>query len=88
MRCLGPGVQIAQDEVRTGADERARRRSMENDAAKAATAVDLARRDELDSTRAADPLRRADDAIVFDTTEFGIDEVVARLRKMLDKVTA
>ena len=70
------------------ADERARRRSMENDAAKAATAVDLARRDELDSTRAADPLRRADDAIVFDTTEFGIDEVVARLRKMLDKVTA
>ena len=44
-----------------------------------ATAADLARRDQLDSTRAADPLAQAADAVVLDTTELGIDEVVARL---------
>jgi cytidylate kinase len=69
------------------ADERARRRSAENAAAQSATAADLARRDKLDSTRAVDPLRQADDAVVLDTTALGIDEVVARLRTMLDKVT-
>jgi cytidylate kinase len=68
------------------ADERARRRSLENASAQASTAVDLARRDRLDSTRAADPLRQASDAVVLDTTALGIDEVVDRLRKMLDKV--
>jgi cytidylate kinase len=70
------------------AEERARRRSSENAASQAATAADLARRDRLDSTRAADPLRQADDAVVLDTTSLGIDEVVERLRRMLDKVTA
>lgn len=70
------------------ADERARRRSVENAAERDATAADLARRDRFDSTRAADPLRRAEDAVVLDTTELGIDEVVARLRKMLDAVIA
>ncbi|MEV0135247.1 (d)CMP kinase [Dactylosporangium sp. NPDC050688] len=70
------------------ADERARRRSTENAANQAATAADLARRDKLDSTRAADPLRQADDAVVLDTTTLGIDEVVERLQRMLDKVTA
>lgn len=70
------------------ADERARRRSTENAANQAATAADLARRDRLDSTRAADPLRQADDAVVLDTTALGIDEVVERLQRMLDKVTA
>jgi len=61
------------------ADERARRRSLENSSAQASTAADLARRDRLDSTRAASPLRQADDAVVLDTTALGIDEVVARL---------
>jgi cytidylate kinase len=70
------------------ADERARRRSIETAAGHANTAADLARRDRLDSTRTANPLRQADDAVVLDTTELGIDEVVAQLRKMLDKVTA
>ena len=50
------------------ADERARRRSAEDAADLAATEADLARRDKLDSTRAADPLRQADDAVVLDTT--------------------
>ncbi|SCF45937.1 (d)CMP kinase [Micromonospora mirobrigensis] len=62
---------------------RAKRRSTEDAADVAATAADLARRDRLDSTRTADPLRQADDAVVLDTTELGIDEVVARLRDLL-----
>jgi cytidylate kinase len=66
------------------AHERARRRSSENDADVAATAADLDRRDHLDSSRAADPLRRADDAVVLDTTALGIDEAVAQLRAMLE----
>jgi cytidylate kinase len=61
------------------ADERARRRSAEQSADLAATAEDLARRDRLDSTRAMDPLAPAPDAVVLDTTELGIDEVVDRL---------
>ncbi|WP_432837325.1 (d)CMP kinase [Dactylosporangium sp. CA-092794] len=70
------------------AEERARRRSSENATSQAATAADLARRDRLDSTRSADPLRQAEDAVVLDTTTLGIDEVVERLQRMLDKVTA
>ncbi|GIJ50985.1 cytidylate kinase [Virgisporangium aliadipatigenens] len=64
-------------------DERARRRSLEHATDQSATAADLTRRDKLDSSRAADPLRRADDAVELDTTRLGIDEVVTRLREML-----
>ncbi|MGH3711919.1 MAG: (d)CMP kinase [Micromonosporaceae bacterium] len=64
-------------------DERARRRSTENDTDTGATAADLARRDRLDSTRATSPLLAADDAVVLDSTELGIDEVVATLYGML-----
>lgn len=65
-------------------EARAKRRSAENAADLAATAADLARRDQLDSTRAVDPLRQAPDAVVLDTTELGIDEVVSRLHELLD----
>lgn len=67
------------------ADARARRRSAEIAADLHATAADLDRRDRLDSTRAADPLQQAADAVVLDTTELGIDEVVSRLYAMLDR---
>lgn len=62
---------------------RAQRRSAEDAADVAATAADLARRDRLDSTRKADPLQQSADAVVLDTTELGIDEVVARLHELL-----
>ncbi|SCL29336.1 (d)CMP kinase [Micromonospora inyonensis] len=62
---------------------RAQRRSAEDAADVAATAADLARRDRLDSTRKTDPLQQSADAVVLDTTELGIDEVVARLRELL-----
>jgi cytidylate kinase len=63
---------------------RARRRSAEDASDVAATEADLARRDKLDSSRAADPLRQADDAIEVDTTGMGIDDVVARLLDLLN----
>ncbi|BCB74453.1 (d)CMP kinase [Phytohabitans flavus] len=64
---------------------RAQRRSTENATDLTATAADLDRRDRLDSTRTADPLQQATDAVVLDTTELGIEEVVARLRSLLDR---
>ena len=68
---------------------RARRRSAEDASDVAATEADLNRRDKLDSSRAADPLRQADDAVEVDTTGLGIDEVVAHLLSLLNnKVTS
>jgi cytidylate kinase len=61
------------------AHERARRRSAEQAVDLHTTAADLQRRDHFDSTRAADPLAQADDAVVLDSTELGVDEVVHRL---------
>jgi cytidylate kinase len=66
------------------AEARAARRSAEDAADVEFTAADLARRDKFDSSRAADPLRQASDAIEVDTTGLGIDEVVARLLDLLD----
>ena len=60
--------------------ERARRRASEDPSLDEATvAADLTRRDTIDSTRAADPLTEANDAILVDTTGLTIDEVVASL---------
>jgi CMP/dCMP kinase len=63
---------------------RAQRRSAEDATDVRATEADLARRDKLDSSRATDPLRQADDAIEVDTTGMGIDDVVARLLQLLN----
>ncbi|MCA2218054.1 (d)CMP kinase [Jidongwangia harbinensis] len=63
---------------------RAARRSAEDATDVAATEADLARRDKLDSSRAVDPLRQADDAVEVDTTGMGIDEVVAHLLNLLN----
>jgi cytidylate kinase len=75
--------------------ERALRRSTElaggteaTAASLAATQADLARRDALDSARAADPFRRADDAIEVDTTGRSIDTVVSTLLDLLARETA
>ena len=64
--------------------ERARRRAKEvTDLEYEAVAADLARRDTIDSTRAADPLTEAADAVVIDTTGMTIDEVVAAIAALL-----
>ena len=57
-----------------GEGERARRRRDE---------ADVEQRDRLDSTRPVSPLKAADDAIVIDTTELTVDEVVTRILERL-----
>ena len=46
-------------------------------------AADLVRRDRLDSTRAVSPLKQADDAIVIDTTDLTVEDIVADLLERL-----
>jgi len=51
-------------------------------AARDDTRSDLARRDRLDSSRAASPLHPADDAVEVDTSALDIDGVLARLHTL------
>lgn len=46
-------------------------------------ATDLARRDALDSSRSADPLRTADDAVVIDTSDLTVEQIVDRIMERL-----
>jgi CMP/dCMP kinase len=70
------------------ADERARRRVAELRAAGRpadleTTRAELVARDDRDSTRAAAPLRRADDAIEIDSSALSPTEVVAQMRAVV-----
>jgi cytidylate kinase len=70
------------------AGERARRRYNQlkakgNDVSLPALLADIAGRDERDRLRAVSPLVPAADAVVFDTTECGIDEVVERAKALV-----
>jgi len=75
-------------------DERARRRVAELAAAgrpadAATTRAEIVARDERDSTRAAAPQRKADDAMEIDSSALGPDEVVARMAAVVAaRVTA
>lgn len=65
---------------------RAARRSKEvSDLSYEAVASDLARRDALDQGRDASPLVEADDALVVDTSDLGIDELVESLAARVDR---
>lgn len=76
-------------------EERARRRYFENNERNGiqTTSVDevafnqikeeIRRRDELDSTRAINPLRKAEDAIVIDSSNDSIEEVVNKISKII-----
>jgi cytidylate kinase len=44
-----------------------------------ATLADVLQRDEQDTTRAVAPLKQAADAVLVDSSDFGIDETVARM---------
>ena len=68
-------------------EERARRRHAENLARGEASdyaqqLADLRRRDLIDSTRAAAPLRAAEDAVRVDSTAMSVDEVVAHVEAL------
>jgi cytidylate kinase len=62
-------------------EERARRRGEEGEDS-------VARRDEADSTRAASPLRQADDAIVLDTTGRDVEDVAQEIVQWLKNITS
>lgn len=63
---------------------RASRRSKEvSELSYETVAADLARRDALDQARHHDPLREAADALVVDTTDLTVDEIVEVLLKEL-----
>ena len=65
-------------------DERALRRAREAvDLDYDAVAADLTRRDRIDSTRRADPLTAAEDAVRIDTTGLSVAEVVAAVTELL-----
>lgn len=71
------------------AEERALRRYKENMAKGMTTSLeelteDMKRRDYLDSTRTISPLKKADDAIVLDSTHLEIDEVVKRILGIIE----
>jgi cytidylate kinase len=71
------------------ADERARRRVAELTAAgrpadPVKTRAELVARDERDSTRAAAPLRKADDAIEIDSSALNVDQVVDRMAAVVE----
>ncbi len=51
-----------------------------------AIAEALSERDRKDSTRETSPLRPADDAVIIDTSDLGIDEVVAAVLAVVDRV--
>ena len=48
-------------------------------------AADLKSRDERDATRADAPLKRADDAVLLDTTELDIDAAVAKAADIIEQ---
>lgn len=71
-------------------DERARRRAADEAAAARGADVeairaDLARRDALDSGRAASPLVAAPDALLIDSTQRSVDEVVDAIVSALER---
>ena len=67
-------------------EARAQRRSRElTGVTVSATQADMARRDRLDSTRKADPLARAADAVEVDTTSLGLAEVITEIVHIANK---
>ncbi len=48
---------------------------------------DLLRRDEKDTTRAAAPLRPAEDAVLFNSTEYNLEETLFELKKIIREKT-
>ncbi|WP_137042733.1 (d)CMP kinase [Pseudolabrys sp. FHR47] len=58
---------------RRGKEYRAAGQSIDD----ATVLADIRKRDERDSSRAASPLKQADDAVLLDTTAMGVEEAVA-----------
>ena len=75
--------------LRASVAERARRRyeelkAMGKPSTYEAVLSNLEERDRIDSQRAAAPLRPAEDAIILDTDDIGVEEVVTRILSLTD----
>lgn len=75
--------------LQASVEERARRRCGDlrargEDADPSEVARAIAERDERDQNRAHSPLRPAADALIVDTTREGIDQVVSRVRRLVE----
>lgn len=89
------GTNVIQDAeykffLTASAEERAKRRYQElcekgEEVSFERVLQDIKRRDENDSTRKLNPLRQAEDAILLDTTEMGIDDVVREILREVAK---
>ncbi len=65
---------------------RAARRALEDGTADpTATEIALAKRDEIDSNRAASPLAKVDDAVLVDSTYMTLEEVIAAIVAIVEK---
>ena len=65
---------------------RAARRALEEGSSDAtATEIALAKRDEIDSNRAASPLAKVDDAVLVDSTYMTLEEVIATIVAMVEQ---
>lgn len=72
------------------AEVRAKRRHLQNQASGmesdfATVLADVERRDAADSSRASSPLRPAADAVIVDTSEMTLDEVLAKLINIIEE---
>lgn len=63
----------------TRAERRTRDLAADPAATLTVTQQEMTRRDRLDSTRAASPLLKAADAVEIDSTQLGLDEVIAQI---------
>ncbi|MTH52194.1 (d)CMP kinase [Bacillus mangrovi] len=71
-------------------EERAKRRHEENlsrgyESDLSLLEKDIARRDKLDSEREISPLRKAEDAVEIDTTSLSIEDVVVRIKQLMEE---
>lgn len=64
-------------------EQRARRRAAERGASEAEALLEVSSRDARDTSREHSPLRAADDAVVIDTTDLSIDQVVDSVLKAM-----
>ena len=73
-------------------DERTKRRALELEAKGIdvdfnSLKEDILKRDYLDSNRSVSPLKKAEDAILLDTTKLNIDEVVDEIIRLIERRT-
>ncbi|MFG1701998.1 (d)CMP kinase [Nonomuraea sp. M3C6] len=83
--CPGATVKVY---LTASAEARARRRNAELAGSTVeAQQADMARRDNLDSTRKTDPLSMADGAVELDTTALSLEEVIAEVLSLVKERT-